>query len=376
MQPQPVSSDAIPRAWRLLLYTIAILGFGSVPMCSWLSSRIKTASVVYHGFSLMIYIIFTGVYMAGFAFTGVLEYDINKLIFLVLLLCAVSMCATSFWTNVSKRSGAYLQSWVDCCVTKGKNATSTILLNASVLMIVALAMTTCYYNARVVFYFEDALRPSFFPVLNSWPRFQKVVYLVFTILSEIILLVSTLFAALAYNIIVEIYFYATELTMELQMICTQEHVSHHKLQVWRQNFRCLEKVLKCVNGYLGGTVLVLLVLSVSTLILDSFLPITNGIKDPGILLVLSVIIIIVGALTVPSAALNGKVSAYPDSKVHGANTGPIWGRQDPGGPHVGPMNFVIWVDKWATSVYRYLCNEVEGNSKHSNGDRSWSCHEI
>ena len=29
----------------------------------------------------------------------------------------------------------------------------------------------------------------------------------------------------------------------------------------------------------------------------------------------------------------------PDSKVHGANMGPIWGRQDPGGPHVGPMNF-------------------------------------
>ena len=35
--------------------------------------------------------------------------------------------------------------------------------------------------------------------------------------------------------------------------------------------------------------------------------------------------------------------AYPDSKVHGAIMGPIWGRQDPGGPHVGPMNFVIWV---------------------------------
>ena len=34
----------------------------------------------------------------------------------------------------------------------------------------------------------------------------------------------------------------------------------------------------------------------------------------------------------------------PDSKVHGANMGPIWGRQDPGGPHVGPMNFVIWDD--------------------------------
>ena len=34
----------------------------------------------------------------------------------------------------------------------------------------------------------------------------------------------------------------------------------------------------------------------------------------------------------------------PDSKIHGANMGPTWGRQDPGGPHVGPMNFAIWGD--------------------------------
>ena len=27
-----------------------------------------------------------------------------------------------------------------------------------------------------------------------------------------------------------------------------------------------------------------------------------------------------------------------DNKVHGANMGPIWGWQDPGGPHVGPTN--------------------------------------
>ena len=33
----------------------------------------------------------------------------------------------------------------------------------------------------------------------------------------------------------------------------------------------------------------------------------------------------------------------PDSKVHEANMGPIWRRQDPGGPHVGPMNLAIWV---------------------------------
>ena len=31
----------------------------------------------------------------------------------------------------------------------------------------------------------------------------------------------------------------------------------------------------------------------------------------------------------------------PDSKIHGNNMGTIWGRQGPGGPHVGPMNFAI-----------------------------------
>ena len=32
----------------------------------------------------------------------------------------------------------------------------------------------------------------------------------------------------------------------------------------------------------------------------------------------------------------------PDSKVHGAIMGPIWSRQDPGGPHVGRMNLTLW----------------------------------
>ena len=34
----------------------------------------------------------------------------------------------------------------------------------------------------------------------------------------------------------------------------------------------------------------------------------------------------------------------PDSKAHGAYVGPTWGRQDPGGPHVGPMILVIWIN--------------------------------
>ena len=34
--------------------------------------------------------------------------------------------------------------------------------------------------------------------------------------------------------------------------------------------------------------------------------------------------------------------AIPDSKVYGANMGSTWGRQDLGGPHVGPMDLAIW----------------------------------
>ena len=36
------------------------------------------------------------------------------------------------------------------------------------------------------------------------------------------------------------------------------------------------------------------------------------------------------------------LKGIPDSKGHGANMGPIWGRQDPAGPHVGPLNFAFW----------------------------------
>ena len=51
-------------------------------------------------------------------------------------------------------------------------------------------------------------------------------------------------------------------------------------------------------------------------------------------------------LAVGLALLGAKISAAtvitnPDSKVHGAYMGPTWGQQDPGGPHVGPMNLAI-----------------------------------
>ena len=48
------------------------------------------------------------------------------------------------------------------------------------------------------------------------------------------------------------------------------------------------------------------------------------------------------AVNVNSGLSSIAFTTHPDNKVHGANVGPIWGRQDPGGPHVGPMNFAIW----------------------------------
>ena len=50
-----------------------------------------------------------------------------------------------------------------------------------------------------------------------------------------------------------------------------------------------------------------------------------------------------------TTAAKGLGNTPLDTKVHGANMGPIWGRQDPDGRHVGPMNLAIW-EAMATSV--------------------------
>ena len=47
------------------------------------------------------------------------------------------------------------------------------------------------------------------------------------------------------------------------------------------------------------------------------------------------------------------------NKVYRANMGPTWGRQDPGGPHVGPMNLAIWVTYF--SVKRHGCQLKQTN---------------
>ena len=49
---------------------------------------------------------------------------------------------------------------------------------------------------------------------------------------------------------------------------------------------------------------------------------------------------------------------HPYSKVHGANVGPTWGRQDPGRPHVGLMNFVIWAGQWMKICHMAWQHEI------------------
>ena len=49
----------------------------------------------------------------------------------------------------------------------------------------------------------------------------------------------------------------------------------------------------------------------------------------------------------------------PDSKVHGANMGHICGRQDPDGPHGGPMNFAFWVvTRVRLCAFMRSCNTI------------------
>ena len=56
--------------------------------------------------------------------------------------------------------------------------------------------------------------------------------------------------------------------------------------------------------------------------------------------------------------LYGKI--YSNSKIHGANMGPTWSRQDPGGSHVGSMNFAIWVSSHILCEWHDTYQNIRG----------------
>ena len=52
---------------------------------------------------------------------------------------------------------------------------------------------------------------------------------------------------------------------------------------------------------------------------------------------------------------------FPDSKVYGANMGPTWGRQDPGGPmlahgpcYLGSASYIEWALMWFPLMWDFL----------------------
>ena len=51
----------------------------------------------------------------------------------------------------------------------------------------------------------------------------------------------------------------------------------------------------------------------------------------------------------------------PGSKAHGANMRPIWGRQDPDGPYVGPMN-ISGSCYWTGSNFPWKMTECQNHS--------------
>ena len=60
--------------------------------------------------------------------------------------------------------------------------------------------------------------------------------------------------------------------------------------------------------------------------------------------------------------------AKPDNKVYGANMEPTWGRQDPLGPHVGPINFAIWVSypTWSCGEPTHRCTDTSASLNDRN----------
>ena len=58
------------------------------------------------------------------------------------------------------------------------------------------------------------------------------------------------------------------------------------------------------------------------------------------------------------------IPSNPDSKVHGANMGPTWGRQDPGGPNVCYTNFAIWESFKSLHTTGTFAGHLRGDCEH------------
>ena len=102
----------------------------------------------------------------------------------------------------------------------------------------------------------------------------------------------------------------------MSILCNQHHNDH---------------VFPCSNGH--GTIDSLLPITLG-MTHEYFIPNQHKVSPKGRLLR--------GSQHNKNSQIVVKKRIDPNNKIHGANMGPILGRQDLGGPHAGPMNFANW----------------------------------
>ena len=65
------SDNTIPRTGRISIYMLRIQGFSNVTLCSWLSAKPLTDSIIYYGYHG--YLISASTYLVGLPFSGPLH---------------------------------------------------------------------------------------------------------------------------------------------------------------------------------------------------------------------------------------------------------------------------------------------------------------
>ena len=240
----------------------------------------------------------------------------NQTDYFSIAICGASICGTNFCVNITKRSSVCLQTWVKYDMQQNENNTQAFILFTAPLVMVTIVMISCYYTADAMFAYTDSLAESLLPFALGGKRVEHMIYMMLVIISELILLATSLYAALVCSTIMEIYVCVTAFHQDLLTICAQQHVSEQELQTWRRKFRCQEKVLRSVNDYLGRSVLVLLVMCLSILILTIFKCIGEKAVNPALMLFICNAVTVICGLTLPSAILNGKVGTNIMGTIH------------------------------------------------------------
>ena len=315
----PEAVGTIPWTWHIFIYTISMMGLGNVAMCSWLPVKLRTASIVYHGFFLLVYVFNMIICLVKLQLSGPLNLMTGKLIHSVVVICGSSLCAANLWATLIKRPQVCFQNWAKYIAGKKKNKKQCFVLFTAPSVMILLAITSCYYHADLMLTNSQTVMNYLLPFLTFGKEVQQTMFWIAVIIREMIMLASSLYSALVCCIMVEIYVCVAALHLELLTICKKQHIRQSDLQIWRRQFGYLKIVLRSTNGYLGGSVLTLLILSVSILILAIFQPIGEENIELGLVLPICNTIVAIAALTVPSAILNGKVSKRSSSYVLGWN---------------------------------------------------------